>query len=214
MSKYCCFCYNTYMKKDHLYLFDLDGTLFDPSIFLQIILHRYAEQFVSDERVLLQVAKAYRGQLEKGSDFDPAHFLDLVSDKIHAPIEKLTNIFWHETTAYTQAVFLDVFPVLEVLQKRNIQLGIFSEGQLEYQKQKLSQSGLMKFFDQASLHIFQRKLLQDNLSLLPKESVVIDNQKDIVLTLQKNKIETIWINRKSEEKLVDMQTINTLQELI
>ena len=201
------------MENKKIYLFDIDGTLFDSSALIKNVFHTFAQRFSLDEQVLLKLKQVHRSQLEKGSDFDPNEFLHFLSDKIDVPVKQLVQL-WNEKVAYEESVFPDTLPLLHELQKRNITLGIFSEGNKAHQKQKLTHSGLWPFFDPAYIHIFRRKLLEENINTLSKNSVIIDNQKEVVLALVQANIEAIWINRDSDEELSDIKTIHTLEELI
>jgi FMN phosphatase YigB (HAD superfamily) len=202
------------MSSGEVLLFDLDGTLFDPSAFMKSLLHLYAVRFSLDEQALLQLQLEHRSLLDKGSDFDPDQFLTFISGKTQVPIREMSDMFWHEKKVYEQAVFPDVFPTLKSLQKRKTSMGVFSEGYSDYQRQKIIQSGLDIFFAPASIRIFQKKLTQENIDSLPKNCLVVDNQKEVVLTLMQSKVKVIWINRETDEKLPDIQTIYSLQELI
>ena len=201
------------MNEDKIYLFDLDGTLFDPFLFIDEMLRRFSTQFSIPENMLLDLKKEHRSELEKGSDFDPGQFLIFLSQKINVPVDQLLSI-WNEKTAYEKVVYPDVFPVLQELQKRNSKMGIFSEGFSVYQMQKLEMSGLLPFFDPGMIHIFRRKLLKENIDRLSSNCLVIDNRREVVIELKQANITSIWINRESDEKLSDIRTIQNLQELL
>ncbi|HVZ11557.1 MAG TPA: hypothetical protein VG965_00875, partial [Patescibacteria group bacterium] len=102
--------------------------------------------------------------------------------------------------------------VLAELAKKNT-LGIFSEGNLEFQRRKLSAAGIANYFDEEYVFIYRRKLLENAILTVPQAATIVDNKYDVVSELS-NVANVVWINRESGENDPKIKTIHSLGELI
>jgi len=200
------------MHTPEILLFDLDGTLFDSKKFTLLFREICEKKFGISQTVYQSAREEYNASLSKNTDFNPRDFCKILSDRTNVAYESIFSLFWQEKSLYKQSVYDDVFISLERLLKKYV-LGVFSEGVIDYQKHKLEFSGLHPFFSSDHMFISTRKL-EDNLSVkFAKNSLIIDDKKEVVLALKKENIETIWINRKTDEKLQGVRTIRSLDEI-
>lgn len=117
--------------------------------------------------------------------------------------------------------------VLDILKKLEDEadLGIFSEGILEFQKTKLKNTKLEQFFKEKHIHIFGKKeseLLKTLNSYKKYKVFLVDDRLSILHLAKKNfpSIFTIWVKRgphaqkqKEIEGFTPDETVFNLQEL-
>jgi FMN phosphatase YigB (HAD superfamily) len=182
----------------NLYL-DIDSTLLNTrKLFRERIRPALLEYLRVEDKELASIEEQYRSGLEKSTDFNPTHYLELLAQSFQVPLEEVSQIFF-TPGFFREAVFLDVEPVLELL-ARKYQLGIYSEGHVVFQTQKLELSGLSKWFDNPELVLInRRKLEQEAISLVPSGSWVVDDNLEVVkrLSLEEG-INVCWLRREVE----------------
>lgn len=105
-------------------------------------------------------------------------------------------------------------------------LGIFSEGEYEFQKAKLEKTGILKFFKRENIHIFQGKdlnLIQVINKYQGSRIYLVDDRLAVLSSAKKNaqQIFAIWVKRgryaETQEKIegfIPDSTILNLKELI
>lgn len=193
-------------------LFDIDGTLFDAERFGQLIRARFTNVLgISEEELIRANADYYAGLSEK-SDFDPRGITAFLSQRYGKDVAALDHVFWEEDDLYKKSLYPETTSVLERL-KLHKALGIFSQGNKDYQNRKLDACKLRDYFSPEHIFILRRKIADEGIELLPKEAIFIDNKHDVVLALSKF-VNTIWINRKSQDSDPQVKTIHTLREII
>lgn len=121
------------------------------------------------------------------------------------------------------SLYNEVFDVLGSLSKI-AELGIFSKGELEFQKAKLKNTKIESFFKEENVHIFQDKIA--NANILNKyrdyEVFFVDDRLDVLLDIKKTlpSVLAIWIRRgphaeglQKIEGFIPDEIILSLQEL-
>lgn len=195
-----------------LVFFDIDGTLFDPQKFGQQIRAEFIKILNISEEELIRANADYYAKLEESTDFDPRDLVSFISSRFNHPREKLDSVFWENDTIYRESFFPETEDVVSKLSK-NHTLGIFSQGNEELQIRKLTAGGLIKFFHEENIILRPRKLLDESIALLPRDATVIDNKHDVV-TILASFVNVIWVNRRTEDSDLNIQTIHSLRELI
>lgn len=109
-----------------------------------------------------------------------------------------TQIF-KESDQRDFALYEEVLELLKDLSEIAI-LGVFSQGDTEFQRKKLLKTNISKFFDKKNVHITQNKEedLSSTLSKYRKSRLILVDDKYETLKLAKNifsEIITIWVNR-------------------
>ena len=121
-------------------------------------------------------------------------------------------------------LFDDVYNVLERLHEKGYILGIISNGDLEQQTDKLSRTGILKFFDivtTSSEYEYSKpnaKLYEsivERFKINKNEMLMIGDQveKDVLPCISIG-IDAIWLNRKNKEKIDNVREIKSLNELL
>jgi hypothetical protein len=140
--------------KQKLILFDIDGTLFDPKLFLESFYTRLSNQFNLTPERIDQIKTYYQQTKVEYSYFNPGVFLKTISQNF--PIiteEKLNNIFWDQKM-FTSSFYSDI-DVLERLSKI-AKIGIFSKGDSKFQREKLV--SIQEWLSEEHIHVFINKI--------------------------------------------------------
>lgn len=178
-------------------LFDIDYTLFDTTKFKQLILQALlpvvtAIDFEKLDEVYYEVRKY--------GAFDPALFARFFEEKYTTPIsENEIAELWYSPEILTQALYPETVSVLEKFQKEdNLTLGIFSSGNPDFQKAKIT--SIEHFFSEKYIYIAPSKndILPEVLQTYKNEDIVFID--DFIPVLQKIKrldaeALVIWIKR-------------------
>lgn len=208
-------------KKKLIILFDVDRTLIDTDQLkrkffaaLATLTNRSADQIKQSYLQYRESLKNEAGQISV-TEFNPSVWLKIINQETGVSLKKLTTTFL-DPELYLQSVFADTVPTLEKLQPKVI-LGIFSESVTSWQKKKIKQAGLAKFFDQNYQFIYLHKLLEadEDLTRLDSGSVIVDDRLDILLNLAKKypHLRLIHINRKPTTKNKVHHQIKTIKSL-
>ncbi|HYD34698.1 MAG TPA: HAD hydrolase-like protein [Vitreimonas sp.] len=194
-------------------LFDIDRTLFDTPYWAgELVNPAIAELLNVKVEELLVVKNQYTDQLVKNTDFNPVDYLTHLSKVYARSIEELAQVFY-QPAYFQQAVYADVLPTLLVLRSQ-YQLGIFSEGDLDFQQTKLELSGLKSFFEPELHFIERRKEVPQVLQRLQPGWVIVEDKPEVITTLEtQTQTLPIWINREAETEFTPQRQMTTLTEL-
>jgi FMN phosphatase YigB (HAD superfamily) len=193
-------------------LFDVDRTLFNNDVFKEKITNLLVSELNISSQELSSRTRSYQQSLQKYTDFNPASYLKHISDS--ADISELLSNTYHKSETYLASVYHDVVPTLEKLQTEHT-LGVFSEANIEWQKQKIDSANLHKYFDQDYVFISNRKTNPDYLNQLPENSLIIDDNQEVISELlSTTQVTPIWINRiEAENQNPQVKVITSLSEL-
>ncbi|MCL5798157.1 MAG: HAD hydrolase-like protein [Patescibacteria group bacterium] len=195
-------------------LFDIDGTLFDSRFFGERVRTQFTKTLKIDLVEVENVSSKYFENLESGTDFHPQAFIKFLAGKLAIKNAVLWKIFWENEENYKKALYPEVTKTLCQLVTNN-KLGIYSQGFRKFQLHKLSQSGILDFFQKEYIFISRRKLRPSLTKSMPESSVIVDNHPGVVEKLNSTKrFNIIWLNRISNEKMASIQTIKKLDDLI
>lgn len=190
------------MMHKKIILFDIDYTLFNAK--------QYKDNFVKDlqksigyknSEIFLEIEeKAYNLAKEESGYFDPELFLEILSKNIGIAINKnvLEEIMLNENKMVT-ALYSDTLEVLKKIAIKNIEIGIFSAGEIRMQELKIA--SMKQFINREHVHIFEFKKTRALENLLQKykndKLYIIDDVKEILAAAKhyKNDVITIWIRR-------------------
>jgi phosphoglycolate phosphatase-like HAD superfamily hydrolase len=200
---------------DKFLFFDIDGTLFDPKKFLDSF---YSElnQFGIDDKENLN-ALYQKVKLSEGH-FIPKSFFNLISQTYtQTSAEVISKVFWN-VDLFDRSVYEDT-SVLPALQKNYI-LGIFSTGDVEFQKHKIT---TLNFFDDENVFVFPEKLdhIEEVFAKFEgKELYYIDNALDVLQEIKKliPGMKEILIDRNNKwedkQELVRITSFTQLHEIL
>ena len=195
-------------------LFDWDDTLFSKTKYQQNLSETLARVCGMSSEAVWNLEEEYFNSLNKSGDFRVDKLLEFVCQKSGKQID-LTNFIADNPKIYSEALFSEVVTVLEKLKKKFI-LGIYSQGFIDLQKTKIVFSGIKNYFNKDLIYLNKDKLESEFIKTLPNKAIVVDDKKEVIETLkhQRPDLELIWINRKDEEKMERVKTIQSLTELL
>lgn len=201
------------IKNDRkLVLFDLDRTLFDTDHFINLLRVKLANLARKDEQVLKQLENRYQKLFGKLT-FDPLHYSEFLSREFKISSSDLFRLFTDDKKLYSESLFDETIPILKFFKKNKYQAGIFSEGNIGFQKMKINYSGLFSHLIDSNIYVFENKLTLASIESLPSDAVIVDDKQGVVDQLVGHGIQSIWINRASRQKHDVAQTIFSLKEL-
>lgn len=191
-------------------LFDIDLTLINTLQITAKTNQRMATVLGLTAEDVADAVKSYRETIYK-NDFHPKNLIKELAKKWQVDEKKLLGAYWDEKT-FRECLYPETEMVLKKLHTK-YKLGIFSEGFEDCQGFKLEATQLDKYLETKLIFIRRRKL---NIELIESwgEVIVVDDNRETIDYLQKcQQVTPIWLNRKSEEKMVGVRTIHNLEEL-
>lgn len=205
------------MKK--IILFDIDYVLIDSEELRVLRKGKICRKFEISEEKFEQIREKYFQSLEKTSNFSAKNFSYFLAKTIKNPLvgEKIAKIYYQDKATCKRTVYPDVIPALKKL-KSHCRLGIFSEGDKDFQRSKLILPEIINYFKKGLVFIYPDKTSKAT-EIVDKvgEVYIIDDNpkhiKDIALTSEAH---PIWLKRgpkaQTEEKL-NCPTIFSLEEV-
>lgn len=133
--------------------------------------------------------------------------------------------YFKKSSLIKHKIYEEVRDVLEKLSKIAV-LGIFSEGDLEFQRKKLNQTEIIDYFEKESVHIVLNKLSEFKNVLKKYEKRItffVDDKLSILHDAKKifPRVFTIWVKRgvyaENQEEILGFEPdaeVNNLQEVI
>jgi hypothetical protein len=195
-----------------LLLFDIDLTLYDSLHFRKIYPPLMVNALGITSEEYRETQKGYLNTLEKSTDFLPVKYLRHIAHTYSYPFQKLHDIYYNPELFRT-SLYPDTIPALDKL-KLNNTLGIYSEGNHDFQITKLKLSGIINYFDPNFIFIHRRKVDLEIINTLPANSTIVDDKLEVIklLSLYPD-IHPVWVNRTSTVSEVKFKTISSLLDL-
>lgn len=195
-------------------LFDIDLTLFNYNVLLERFYEETSKHFHVDVSSLKEARERYKTTLDIGSKFSPKAFTVYLANELDLDEDIVFELFYHNEPLYRESLYSEVNEVLEALRDK-VTMGIYSEGLVDYQKNKIKRSGIYKYFERNLIFISENKLGEETVSKLPEKFTLVDDRLHILQELQTHTtLKAIWLNRLSKEKDTEITTIHTLKELL
>ncbi len=195
-----------------LILLDIDGTLFDPELFGELIRAGFINILGVVEEELIRANADYYAALELGSDFSPRGMVSHMADRFKADPASLDRVFFGDNQIYKKCLYPEIVDTLKKLSSTKT-LGIFSQGNEELQNRKLDACGIMKYFKGEHIFVHTRKLSDESIALLPRDAMVVDDNHEVAQKIAPF-VESVWINRRTEDDDPEIRTIHLLSDLI
>lgn len=190
-------------------LFDIDGTLVDASLIGDMVYRKIGEVSGLDERKIREIKDEFR---LKVTGYNITDLVDYIAQKSGINLTSL-KIFLDSESIYNTYIYDDAQDVLSELSQDN-NLGIFSDGDFNYQNKKIS--SIKEFFQDGLIFITIGKLMNGFLEKVSNGAMIVDDDRNILEKLKQLRpdLELVWINRKDEEKMEGIKTIRSLKELL
>lgn len=195
-------------------LFDIDETLFDVWKFKDKIEQILADRLKQTKKTIADLDKLYWAEGGTVKSF-PKKFIDFISKRFSVNSKDLLDITFGNSEIYNECLYDDICNTLRIL-KKNYVLGIYTEGDIDFQRKKIYYTGLSKFIDLRYIFIASDKWTREILSSLPEKATIVDDRLDKLLSINidKYEFELIWINRKNKKRDKKVKTINSLKKLL
>lgn len=199
-------------------LFDIDRTLLDTDKLKDKIQNeRLPELFGVTAQQLEPITNEYLSSLNSTVEFSPRVYTKLLVDKLDKDKQKAAlDIFLNNPIDFQTALFPEVISTLKKLHQKHY-LGIFSEGDLEFQKAKLKQSGIKKFLDPKLTFIFPTKTNKTNsvwkkIKNYQTPSFIVDDNPAHIASIARTHFIPILLKKDKGERMGNL-SIQNLSEL-
>lgn len=205
--------------KGKIILFDIDGTLFNGSSFLNNFYSKISAEFNLDNKELAKIQSLYEENKKKNDYFLPEAFLDKIVHSFPSiDFSSLHEIFWN-IDLFEENMYKDTSVIRDL--SRVATIGIFSKGDSDFQKQKLTLFG--ELLDGENIHIYPNKINKIN-EVLEKykdfQIYLIDNQNDVLIKAKEifPEVYAILIDRNNSSRvdkvIVKIKSLNELKSII
>lgn len=195
-------------------LFDIDSTLFDVDTYFTKNLNPALENELGISQASLEkIEKAYKDTLEKSTQFDPEGWIKEAKKQLGDKAKNIAD-YVYKADFFVNSLYPEVIPLLNNL-KNDYLLGIYSEGNFEWQNKKIELSGIKNYFEHKYISISDDKVSDSVLEWIPQNSVIVDDREDFILELEKlDKVSPVWLNRKMKEVPPNTKAIKDLLGLM
>lgn len=201
------------IKPGQIILFDLDHTIHSPHEFRKLYKAKVLANLNISEEDFDKARTDYDSTLKKRTYFHPHRYTAHIAKYLGQKHPELKKHYYHDLN-YENSILEETKAVLEPLSKTNT-LGVYSEGYKSSQLRKLIKGKIMHFFDSKYLFIFFNKRTKRALDMLPTDSIIVDDNPDVInILLKRPDITPIWINRQDAKKHPQAYTIHSLNELL
>jgi len=212
----------------NIILFDIDHTLFDASLYRQLMFNLITDYIEFEDLELLRqsLEAIYFSHREKIGYFDLEIMLEELAKEldININVTELFEAVLMDEASYEKAVFDETVEVLQEISKnKNFRIGIFSGGREEHQLKKIEK--FKHFFHEEHIHILRMK--DKDLPEIMKQYehdtlYLIDDILQILYNAKKfhPNITVIWMKRgrlADQQKIEGFEpeyTVTNLRELL
>lgn len=192
--------------------FDLDDTLISKDLAMVGWVKFFAANYNHDENEIKTGIDEY---FNKKNDFRPDTLSFFLSQKFFCEPITEENLEQGKSEVYSQSLFEDSVKILEKLKQDGYSLGIWSKGFCDVQMNKITYSGIKKYFDEEKILISDDKLDEKILNQISVGSMIVEDKKTVSQSLaDKKRFAVVRIDRKnSGEKIEGADTISCFFEL-
>lgn len=198
------------MKK--VILFDIDHTIIDTRKLRKYTKDSLIKAALIKPSILNTIEKKYSDSLTELNQFEPNNYLKYISKFTHASFSTLQVASYGRDDLYKKSLFSNTVKVLKSL-SRSYFLGIFSEGDKNYQISKLVKASIIQYFNTNYIFIDKNKLSSRIIRNLPDQAVIIDDDKKILeALLEKTDIVPMWFTHNVGVS-PNFQKISSLEQI-
>lgn len=203
-------------KNDKTVLFDIDFTLFDTGKFDSRMTEKFIEISGMSEEDYMIMQAGYLSYIGEVRRFKHSELIDLVSQKSGVAKEEFFKEV-RNTENYKDCVFKDVRPTFKKLKQMGVHLGIFSEGALFLQLQKLLALDLSDYLDPDLVYMAEDKARIEFLSTLKEGSYVVDDvvtKVELIRDAEELNLRPVFLSRMKSNVVEGVPRIWSLMEIV
>lgn len=204
--------------KPKIILFDIDYTLIDTDKLRKLTNEKILKIVKISLQKLEKATEEFANTLKTSKEFSPQKYAQFLAKYFaDAAIRKAVNNIFREPGIYQQATYPEVISVFKKL-KQIFRLGIYSEGVKEFQMNKLTLSGIIKYLDKNLIFIYPDKTgkAEELVKKFGEVYFVDDNPKHIKDITKTEGAHPIWLKRGPKAQAcgsLNCPTILSLEEL-
>lgn len=197
--------------KDQIILFDIDYTIFNTNKYKKNTSEYICAYFHISIEDMKQFDKEYRSKIYNPAGVNMKDYTEKMAEKFSLSSKQLYELLIETVEIFSETLYPDVLPTLSYL-SQHYMLGVFSQGHLPFQKNKLIKTSIIHMFDKKHTYIHTDKTHINHLQKLPKNSIVIDDKVSVVGSVSKHTL-AIHIDRENKITKSSFPIIHTLHEL-
>lgn len=199
------------MKK--IIFFDIDGTLFNVSSFINLFNQNLISSFGLKDKDIDQLKSLYDEVKKENGYFLPSSFLDKISDRFSFIDKKTLKENFYNVDLFDKSMYKDT-SIVNFLADSAI-IGIFSKGEVDFQKRKIV--FINNVLDKNKIYIFPNKIdeIREVFEKFEEfEVYLVDDDLDVLREVKKlTKVNPVLIDRNNHYNNTDIKTIRSLNEL-
>ncbi len=204
---------------DKIILFDIDGTIFNDSFFIDEFYKNLVKAFGLTDQNIKKIKSIYEDSKKENGYFLPSSFLNKITQQFPSiDKNKLQKIFWN-IDLFNKSVYKDT----EIIKSMGnlVVIGIFSKGDREFQNYKLS--FIRDLLDTEDTYIFTNKIdkLPQVLGNYPDYKIyLVDDDIDVLIKAKEldPDIFAILVDRnnsyKENKNIANIKQLNELKSII
>jgi FMN phosphatase YigB (HAD superfamily) len=173
-------------------LFDIDNTLIDTNTLKKYFAQHIIKLCNINLSSYHDFEKSYIQKIKGSNNIDIYHYIKNIEKRFNCSSKELEKLFIKNEKIYHSVVYNEVEELLTKLKMRHT-LGIYSEGNYNFQITKLRNSDLLGYFSKDYIYIFNNKLDKESVSKLPRQAVIVDDKKDVIDQLHRLHFQTIHL---------------------
>jgi len=188
--------------KDKILLLDIDHTILDLNRTRKFLIHKLKKLFKEDIPSIEKTTDFIINKVTKENKiFNPYMFINELAGKCSIKKNKIKNIVWTKER-FKKSLYKDVKPFIKRI-KGYLDIYIFSQGYIKYQKQKLA--GLEGLINKKNILIFEDKKINIKriLNKFKNKKIYLIDDSPVIINFAKkvnNKIIAILMKRKNGKK--------------
>lgn len=199
-------------------LFDVDRTLFDTAKFVSLFLGEISLSLGVSRAEVEKVYSNYWNEFEI-TDHLPQNFSKYIVKWLQVEgfsadaIKHLVLDIFNREDLYRDSVFEEASGVISSMQNKGWRVGLFTEGNIDFQNAKLTYSELRKLIPGEMIFIFEEKTAPTALAVLPKECVLVDDKLGVVTTMISKGYRAVWLNSQKQVGPAQVPQVSSLLQL-
>lgn len=198
------------MKKN-IILFDIDYTIFNTKQYKKNTAAYICSYFHITSENMKLFDSEYRAKYKNPAGVNMKDFTEKMAKTFSLSAKDLYQLLIDTEEIFIDTLYPDTLSTLTLLSKEYT-LGIFSQGHLSFQRNKLIKNNILHLFEEKHTYIHLDKTHIDTMHGLPKNAVVVDDKLTVIDRVSQH-IPAIHIDRDHVVEKSNFPIIHTLHEL-